>query len=759
MPLDHQSGRAREKQLSGTLRAFRRRWLSAPIFRWAQKALPPLSETEAVAIDAGDTWWDAALFSGNPDWQHLLDTPDARLSAEEQAFLDGPVENVCRMTDDWDVRSRLADLPADVWAFLKNHRFFGMIIPRDCGGLGFSAYAHAQVIRKLSSRSVTLAVTVMVPNSLGPGELLLQFGTPEQKKHYLPRLADGRDIPCFGLTSIEAGSDAAAMTDTAHVCHGEYKGESMLGLRLNWSKRYITLCPVATLIGLAVKLYDPEHLLGHEEERGITVVLVPLDTPGVSVGRRHYPAHQVFQNGPTHGKDVFVPLDHVIGGRDQVGQGWKMLMSALAAGRGISLPALSGAGAALCAKTAGAYARVRRQFGLPISKFEGVQEALSRIAGAAYSVDAARRLTCGALDRGHRPAVIAAIMKAHATEMLRRAVNDAMDVHGGKGVMDGPHNYLGDLYRAVPVAITVEGANILTRNLMIFGQGAIRCHPFLLAEIRAIGSKDLEAFDAAFWSHVGHSVRTIGRAWLRSWSAGRLGPAAGDAIVRPHARQLARYAAILAFFSDMAFVALGGGLKRHELLSARLGDLLSELYFLSAVLKRFVAEGSRTEDRPLLDWCMASGLGRMELTLDAIIANFPNRLMAFFLRAVALPDRRNRAGPSDVLTRACADVIARRSDARDRLTAGLFDGLDGEALPLLEEALALTEQVEPLLKKLHDLGIPDWRSAEARSALSAADLAALEAAEHAVHRASMVDDFDPRDFPASRGGTGKRTAI
>jgi acyl-CoA dehydrogenase len=438
LSMSNATGQVVEKQSVHFMRAFRRRWLTAPVFRWAQQALPPLSDTEAVAIEAGDTWWDAALFSGHPDWQHLLDTPDARLSSEEQIFLDGPVADVCCMTNDWDIRYRLADLPPEVWSFLKEHRFFGMIIPKEFGGLGFSAYAHAQVIRKLSSRSVTLAVTVMVPNSLGPGELLLQFGTPEQKKYYLPRLAEGRDIPCFALTSIEAGSDAA-MTDTAHVCRGEYKGESVVGLRLNWSKRYITLCPVSTLIGLALKLHDPEHLLGDEEERGITVVLVPMDTPGVSAGRRHYPAHQVFQNGPTQGKDVFVPLDHVIGGKEQIGQGWKMLMSALAAGRGISLPALSGAGAALCARTAGAYARIRRQFGLPISKFEGIQEPLSRIASAAYRVDAARRLTCAALDRGHRPAVIAAIMKANATEALRRAVDDAMDVHGGKGVMDGPH--------------------------------------------------------------------------------------------------------------------------------------------------------------------------------------------------------------------------------------------------------------------------------------------------------------------------------
>jgi acyl-CoA dehydrogenase len=734
----------------GAVQAFRRRWLTAPIFRWAQKALPPLSPTEAVAIEAGDTWWDSALFSGNPDWRELLKTPEAKLSPEEQAFLDGPVEEVCRMTDDWEVRFRLFDLPKPVWDFLKQQRFFGMIIPKEFGGLGFSAYAHSQVIRKLSSRSVTLAVTVMVPNSLGPGELLLQFGTPEQKKYYLPRLADGRDMPCFGLTSIEAGSDAAAMTDTAVVCRGEHNGQSVIGLRLNWSKRYITLCPVATLIGLAVKLKDPEHLLGADEEPGITVILVPVDTPGVTTGRRHYPAHQVFQNGPTQGKDVFLPLDQVIGGKAQVGQGWKMLMSALAAGRGISLPSLSAAGTALSARTAGAYARIRRQFGLPIAKFEGIHEPLSRIAGAAYAVDAARRLTCGALDRGHRPAVIAAIMKSHATEHLRVAVNDAMDIHGGKGVMDGPHNYLGDLYRAVPVAITVEGANILTRNLMIYGQGAIRCHPYLLSEIRAITDKDLEAFDKAFWGHAGHAVRTFFRAWGRSWTGGRIGPTAGDPAMQPHFRQLSRYAAVLAFFSDIAFLTLGGGLKRRELISARLGDLLSELYFLSAVLKRFDAEGRRPEDRPLLDWCMAAGLSRIEAATEGIIANFPNRFVAGFLRFIAPHDDRRRAGPSDLLTGACADVTTRRSDARDRLTADLFPGLEGEALPFLEEALTLTEQVEPLLKKLHDGRIHDWHSPEADSVLTAADREQLAAAEAAVHRAAMVDDFDPGELRPRR---------
>ncbi|MGH7001397.1 MAG: acyl-CoA dehydrogenase, partial [Stellaceae bacterium] len=570
--------------MSADHRTFRQRWVSAPIFKWAARALPAMSETERVAVEAGDVWWDAALFSGNPDWRRFLDIPAARLSAEEQAFLDGPVEQLCRMIDDWRVRFDLFDLSPEAWSFIKQNRFFGMIIPKEYGGLGFSAFAHSEVIRKLSSHSITAAVTVMVPNSLGPGELIRHFGTLAQKQHYLPRLADGREVPCFGLTSPEAGSDAASMIDRGTVCWGEYRGQRTLGIRLNWSKRYITLCPVATLIGLAFELCDPDRLLSAREDIGITVALVPTDAPGVTAGRRHYPAHQVFQNGPTQGKDVFVALDQVIGGKDQVGQGWKMLMTALAAGRGISLPSLSAAGAALCARTAGAYARIREQFNVPIALFEGIEAPLARIAGVAYLVDGARRLTCAGLDQGHKPAVITAIMKAHATERLRQAVDDAMDIHGGKGVIDGPLNYLGDLYRAVPVAITVEGANILTRNLIIFGQGAIRCHPYILEEMRALADPDrvrgLAAFDKAFWAHVKHSMATLGRVFGRSWTRGRFAPGPGK-----HYRQLSRYAATLAFLADMALLILGGALKRKEMLSARLGDMLSELYLLSAVLK------------------------------------------------------------------------------------------------------------------------------------------------------------------------------
>src|SRR5437870_11957571 len=502
----------------------RRDFLTKPIFAWARTVLPPMSDTEREALEAGDVWWDADLFTGNPDWTKLLANPPATLSAEEDAFLNGPVDELCAMLDDWKINWEWRDLPPEAWDFIKKSRFFGMIIPKEFGGLGFSPYAHSEVVRKISTRSVAAAVTVMVPNSLGPGELLMRFGTREQQQQWLPRLASGHDIPCFGLTSPEAGSDAAAMVDSGIICKGDFEGREVLGLRLNWHKRYITLGPVATLLGLAFKAYDPDPPVADQEGPGITVALIPTHLPGVEIGRRHLPAMQVFQNGPNRGRDVFIPMDYIIGGQERLGQGWKMLMTALAAGRGISLPSLSAAGAAYAARTTGAYARIREQFGISISKFEGIEEPLARIAGTAYLVDAARRLTCSALNQGHHPAVISGIMKLHATERMRIVIDDAMDIHGGKAVIDGPQNYLGNLYRSVPVGITVEGANILTRNLIVFGQGAIRAHPYLLAEMNALRDEDrtrgLEAFDKALWSHVGHSIKTLFRAWGRSWSGG-----------------------------------------------------------------------------------------------------------------------------------------------------------------------------------------------------------------------------------------------
>src|ERR1700756_5568925 len=655
--------------------SFRRDYITKPIFALARGVLPSMSDTEREALEAGDVWWDADLFNGDPDWSKLLAFPQATLTDEERAFLNGPVDELCAMLDDWKINWEWRDLPKEAWDFIKARKFFGMIIPKEHGGLGFSPYAHSEVVRKVSTRSLTAAVTVMVPNSLGPGELLMRFGTKEQQERWLPRLADGRDIPCFGLTSPEAGSDAASMIDSGIICKGDFEGREVLGLKLNWHKRYITLGPVATLLGLAFKAYDPDHLVGNEEELGITVALIPTDLPGVKIGQRHLPAMQVFQNGPNWGRDVFIPLDYIIGGKERLGEGWKMLMTALAAGRGISLPSQSAAGAAYAARTTGAYARVREQFGISISKFEGIEEPLARIAGTAYLLDAARRLTCAALNEGHHPAVISGIMKLQATERMRIAIDDAMDIHGGKAVIDGPQNYLGGLYRSVPVGITVEGANILTRNLIVFGQGAIRAHPYLLEEMNALGDEDrargLDAFDTAFWQHVGHSMTTLVRAWARSWTGGMFAPAPEAGQVSAFYRQLSRYSAAFALCADMALLTLGGALKRKEMLSARFGDILSELYPLSAALKRGQHEGRQHRDFALLQWCMGSRFRAIEPRLAEILANLPNRFVAGVLKFLVQPFGARVLGPSDRVVHQCAQLVLEPSVARDRLTPDL----------------------------------------------------------------------------------------
>ncbi|MDH2236648.1 acyl-CoA dehydrogenase [Pigmentiphaga sp. GD03639] len=739
--------------------SWRREWLSKPLFRWAAKALPTMSDTEREAIEAGDVWWDADLFTGNPEWRRLLDMPPARLSDEERAFLDGPVAELCAMVDDWRVNWELHDLPPDIWAFLKARKFFGMIIPRKYGGLGFSAYAHSEVVRRISTRSLTAAVTVMVPNSLGPGELLLHFGTDAQREHWLPRLADGRDIPCFGLTSPEAGSDAAAMVDHGVVCKGMWQGREVLGMRLTWHKRYITLGPVATVLGLAFKLRDPDRLLGDREDIGITVALVPTDTPGVEIGRRHLPAMQVFQNGPNQGKDVFIPMEAVIGGVERVGQGWQMLMTALAAGRGISLPSLAAASCVFSAHTSGAYARVRQQFGIPIGKFEGVQEKLGRMAALAYQVDAARRLTCAALDAGHKPAVISAIMKYHATERMRIAVNDAMDIHAGKAVIDGPRNYLSNVYRAIPIGITVEGANILTRCLIVFGQGAIRAHPFLMREMAALADSDpargLEEFDRTFWRHAGHATANALRAFGRAWTGGRFAPAPRSAgPVAPYYRALGRYASAFALVADVTLATLGGALKRKEMLSARLGDILAELYLLSAVLKRWHDEGRQPDDLPLVQWCMESGLAAIEASLDAVLANLPARAAAGVLRFVCLPRGVRRRGPADAVTLACAERLLEPSPARDRLLPGLARPRPGEALDRLAQAFDLAARAAPVLDELRHAGVRDWRDGVRAGKVDAAQALMFEDLERAIADVVEVDSFDPAELAGKRVAQG-----
>ncbi len=728
----------------------RRELLTRPVLSLVQSAMPRLSATESEAIDAGDTWWDAALFTGNPDWDTLLAIPPAQLTDEERTFLHGPVETLCGMIDDWRMTWETHDLSPDVWEYLKREKFFGIIIPKKFGGLGFSNFAHSEIVRKIATRSVSAAVTAMVPNSLGPGELMIRFGTKAQQDYWLPRLADGREIPAFGLTSAQAGSDAAAMVDEGIVCKGEWQGRPVTGIRLNWHKRYITLGPVATILGLAFKLRDPDRLLGGEEDRGITLALVSTDLPGVEIGRRHIPSMQSFQNGPNAGRDVFVPLDNIIGGPERAGQGWQMLMSALAAGRGISLPSLSAAAGAFAAHTTGAYARIRSQFNLPIGKFEGIQERIARIAGNAYLLDGARRLTCAGLDQGHHPAVIASIMKLHATERMRTVINDAMDVHGGKAVIEGPNNYLGNHYRAIPVGITVEGANILTRSLMVFGQGAIRSHPYLLDEIRAVGTDErgqaLADFDAVLWKHVGHALKTAMRAFARGWTAGLFAPAPNAGRATRFYRQMSRYAAAFAFTSDIAFLTLGGELKRCELLSARLGDILSELYLLSGALKRWEDEGRQDEDFPLLAWCMESGFATIEQRFVEIIANFPARPVGWMLRLFILPYGRRRHGPSDRIIRQCAEIVTEPCAARERLIDNVFIGGPDEPVAQLTEAFRLMVDTQPIHDRLRKAKVKDWKAARDRGLISDAEMAQLASADEAVAQVIAVDDFSPEEL-------------
>lgn len=738
--------------------SFRRDLITKPVFRVAKRALPSLSNTEREAIEAGDVWWDADLFTGNPDWAKLLAFPAAALSDEEAAFLAGPVEQLCHMVDDWQVNWELHDLSPEVWAFLKANKFFAVIIPKEYGGLGFSAYAHSEVIRKLSSRSLSTAVTAMVPNSLGPGELLLQFGTKAQQDYWLPRLARAEEIPCFGLTSPEAGSDAASMIDSGIVSRGQFDGQDVLGIRLNWHKRYITLGPIATVLGLAFKLHDPDHLIGEREEIGITLALVPTNLRGVEIGRRHFPAMHVFQNGPNWGHDVFIPMDHVIGGIDQVGKGWKMLMSALAAGRGISLPSLSAAGAAFSAKATGEYARVREQFHVPIAEFGAIEERLGRLAATAYLLDAARRMTCAAIDAGHKPAVVTAIMKSQATDRMRVSVNDAMDVHGGKGIMEGPLNYLGSLYRGIPIGITVEGANIVTRSLIQFGQGAIRSHPYLLKEMMALQDDDrtrgLDAFDRLFWGHVAHSFANTMRAWTRAWTGGIFAPAPDVGTPARFYRQLGRYTSAFALAVDLALLSLGGGLKRQEMLSARFGDVLSELYLSSAALKRWHDEGCQTDDFPLLEWCMESSFATIETRLDEIIVNFPSRPVACLLRFIVLPIGRRQRGPSDELTAVCAKILTRPSAARDRLIEGLFRAGGREGTALLEQAFELTIAAQPLRDRMRGARVHDIEAAQRQGLINAQEALQLKSTAEAVAAVIAVDDFAPEELSA-RGAQRK----
>jgi acyl-CoA dehydrogenase len=737
----------------------RRLLVSRALLTWYRGQLPAMSQTEQEAIDAGTVWWDGDLFSGRPDWGKLLALPRPKLTPEEQSFLDNETEQLCAMVNDWETTQVYQDLPPKAWQFIKDKGFLGMIIPKKYGGKEFSATMHSQVIQKLGTRCSAATVHVMVPNSLGPAELLLHYGTEEQKNHTLPRLAKGLEIPCFGLTNPHAGSDAASIPDFGVVCKGTWEGREILGMRVTWEKRYITLGPISTLLGLAFRLHDPDHLLGEKEDIGITCALVRTDTPGVNIGRRHNPLNAVFQNGPNWGKDVFMPLDWIIGGPKMAGQGWRMLMECLAAGRSISLPSSGTGYAKLAARATGAYARVRSQFKTPIGKFEGIEEALARIGGNLYVMDAARMMTAGAVDLGEKPSVISAIVKYHLTERGRAVVNDAMDILGGKGICLGPNNFMGRIYQQLPIAITVEGANILTRSLIIFGQGAIRCHPFVLKEMNAARDGDLKGFDTALFGHIRHVLANKARAWVTAVTGSRFVavPHAASAHTSRYYQHLSRISAALAFVSDVSMLVLGGALKRKEKISARLGDVLSMLYLASTVLKRYEDEGRQQDDLPLVHWSVQDALARAAEALHGVLANYPSRLIGLGLRLAVFPLGRHFARPDDALGHQVARLLIAPSAARDRLCAGMYlPKPESDPLGCLEAALEATikaEAVEARIRAAQKSGTIRGRTLEelARAALAANLIGAEEQA--LLKRAAQLRDEVIRvdDFPQDLG--------
>ncbi|MFA7820326.1 acyl-CoA dehydrogenase FadE [Aeromonas dhakensis] len=743
---------------------FRRNQLTKPLFKLYKSIMPEMSRTEKEAIEAGTTWWEADLFAGNPDWKKLHAIPVSTLSAEEQAFLDGPVEEVCRMVNDWEVTHERADLSPEVWQYLKDNKFFAMIIKKKYGGLEFSAYAQSCVLQKLCGASAVLASTVGVPNSLGPGELLQHYGTDEQKDYYLPRLAVGKEIPCFALTSPEAGSDAGSIPDFGSVCKGEWEGKEVLGMRLTWNKRYITLAPIATVLGLAFKLRDPEHLLGDEEELGITCALIPTHIKGVEIGRRHFPLNVPFQNGPTRGKDVFVPLDFIIGGPAMAGQGWRMLVECLSVGRGITLPSNSTGGVKMLALASGAYSRIRRQFKLPIGKMEGIEEPLARIGGNAYIMGAAAKLTVTGIDLGEKPSVISAIVKYHLTDRAQKCIIDAMDIHGGKAICMGPNNYLARGYQGAPIAVTVEGANILTRSMIIYGQGAIRCHPYVLPEMLAASHPDqeqaLKDFDKAVFSHVGFAISNLVRSFWLGLTGARFAAAPFKDQTKGYYQQLSRLSANLAFLSDMAMGTLGGELKRKERVSARLGDVLSQLYLASSALKRYQDEGRQHADLPLLHWALQDALFKAQEAIDELLRNFPNRWIGLALRVIVLPLGRDLKRPSDKLDNQVARLLQTPSETRSRLAQGQYlTREEGNPFGLLEQALDDVLSAEPLFEKVckaDGIKRPFMqldKVAEAGLTLGVlnqteADL--LRRAEESRLRTINVDDFDPIELVANK---------
>ncbi|KMT65266.1 acyl-CoA dehydrogenase [Catenovulum maritimum] len=746
-----------------TITEIRTKYLTKPIFVAFKKILPPMSTTEKTAMEAGDVWWDGEIFCGKPDWQKLHDYPDASLSKEEQDFLDNQVNTLLAMIDDFKIVHEAHDLPKEVWDYMKSEGFFAMIIPKSYGGLEFSATANSTIVAKIATRSTSAAVCVMVPNSLGPGELLMHYGTQEQKDRWLPGLSNGTEVPCFALTGPEAGSDAGAIPDKGIVCEEEFNGVKTLGIKLTWDKRYITLAPVATVLGLAFKLYDPDKLLGETEDIGITCALIPADHPGVEIGDRHMPMGLAFMNGTTSGKEVFIPMDWVIGGADYAGKGWRMLVECLSAGRGISLPALATAIGHISTKTTSAYAYVRKQFGLSIGKFEGIQEPLARIGAHTYVLEATRRFTTSALDMGAKPSVVTAISKYHMTELGRTVLNDAMDIHAGKAIQFGPQNYLGNLYLGVPIAITVEGANILTRNLMIFGQGATRCHPYVFKEMEAAANSDfkqgLKDFDALLVKHIAFSARNFGYTLLSGLTASKFAqsPVAGE--TADYYKQLNRMSSALAVCSDVSMLVLGGALKRKEMISARLGDVFSQLYLASAVLKRYEADGRQVSDLPLVHYSIQNALYEMGQAFDGYFENFKPKWLSSILRRVVFPYGISYRKPSDSLARAICRTLLKSSPARDRITHLCYMGTDEkDAVGSIEAAFNAMHECQSIELKIHGAQktgklprrVPLAKAIEKAleiELITAEEAAKIKRADELRQAAIAVDSFAPEDYP------------
>ena len=734
----------------------RRRLISNVFFKGMARAMPTISQTEQEALDAGDVWWEGELFSGKPDFSKIRSMPRPQLTEEEQAFLDGPVEELCRMSNDWEITHENFDLSPEAWQFIKDKGFFAMIIPREYGGLGYSALAHSEVVMKLGSRSGSTGVTVMVPNSLGPGKLLMHYGTQEQKDYYLPRLARGEEIPCFGLTGPDAGSDAGAMPDTGVVCYGSFEGrENVLGLRLNFEKRYITLAPVATLLGIAFKLYDPDHLLGDVEDRGITLALVKRETEGVEVGKRHFPSNQAFMNGPIRGKDVFIPLDWIIGGQEYIGKGWSMLMECLADGRAISLPALGTAASKVASRYTGSYARIRKQFRTPIGYFEGVEEVLAKIGGQTYAIESARLMVLSALDQGEVPSVISGVVKQQTMERMREVVNHAMDIHGGHGICMGPNNFLGRGYQLIPVGITVEGANILTRTMIIFGQGALRSHPFLLREVEAFHNPDrrrgLIDFDRALFAHMGFIFSNVIRSFWIGLTSARLLRTPGDGTSSYYYRQLVRMSSAFALITDFCLALLGGSLKRREKISGRLADVLSNMYVISAVLKHYEDQGQPEEDVALLRWACDDALFNIQAAMKGVMTNMPLPFIGRLLNFLVFPLTKPYHGPNDSQGRDVARLLLSPGKARERLTHGIYvSGDPNDATGRIDHALEHVLKTEPLEKRLREhmkngelsaASLTLYEDAKDRNIITAEEYELLIEARAAVRNAIKVDEF------------------